>query len=261
MAGFIFIFKKKMEEALNEFIEHWKSKKHVIGILLTGSYAVGLQNENSDIDIRIIFNNTKKKTIKGLSIINGFKFSYLGRNHEITRKIFNTQFLNQEKRESYIFNIGKILYDKSGEVQRLIDLAYTYVNTPTLLKPKTQDIIRTSLYALYSHKNHLISLSENTPFFYYHYYIFLKQALTSYSNLLNCEPFLDMKTEKLLCDAEYRRAYHWPNFPDQTFSKMWISIISLEKVNKASVLKLYEYIENKIGKVDEKKFIISWNEV
>lgn len=52
-----------MENSLKEFVDYWKSKDYVLGILLTGSHALGLQNENSDIDIRIIFNNTQQGKI------------------------------------------------------------------------------------------------------------------------------------------------------------------------------------------------------
>ncbi|MGH1518893.1 nucleotidyltransferase domain-containing protein [Chryseobacterium sp. JK1] len=250
-----------MEKALSQFLDQWKNKKHVIGILLTGSYAVGLQTENSDIDIRIIFDSSKTKTLKGLETIDNYKFSYLGRSLESIKKKFNDEFLNRQKFEAYIFNIGTILYDRKNVIRELKELANVYVSTPLLKKINIKSETKAGLYGLYNHKNHLLSLDEESPFFHYHYYVFLKKILFYYSSYLGYETFLDTKTEKVLCDSLYREHYHWENFPDKDFTKQWISSISPKNINKNSAINIYHYIENKIEKINDEKFSIEWNEV
>ena len=247
-----------MEEALNEFIEYWKSKKYVIGILLTGSYAVGLQNENSDIDIRIIFNNTKKKTIKGLSIINGFKFSYLGSSINATTIKLNVDFLNYNKFEARIYSIGKILYTKNKGLESLITLAKIYLNTPFIKKKIEENDLKTKLYTLYSYKNHLLESDEKSPFFIYNYYIYMKFTLNTYSQFLGYEFFLDVKTENVLFNQKYRILYIWSDYPDPKFINLWKENLETKNVNKHSVQKINDYIEKKIEKINEDNFKIFW---
>lgn len=249
-----------MEKALSQFLDQWRSKKYVIGILLTGSHAVGLQTDNSDIDIRIIFDSSKNKTLKGLEIIDNHKFSYLGRNIESIKKKFNNEFLNRQKFEAYIFNVGKILYDRKNVMSGLKELAQVYVSTPLLKKTHIKSEVKAGLYGLYNHKNHILSLDESSPFFSYHYYIFLKKILFYYSSYLGYETFLDTKTEKVLCDLTYREHYHWPEFPDKKFTEQWIYSINPENINKNSLINIYHYIENKIEKINEEKFSMQWNE-
>lgn len=249
-----------MEEALDKFIESWKSKKNVLGILLTGSYAVGLQNKDSDIDIRIVFDNNQKKTIKGLLIIDNYRFSYLGRSLNGVKKKFNDEFIEKQKFEAYIFNVGKILYENKNHLEDLKDLAKMYVSTPSFKKNFIKSEIKAGLYGLFSHKNHIMSLEENSPFFYYQCFVFFKKALTFYSSYLGYEKFLDTKTEKVLCDSTYRIAYHWDNFPDHTFAKKWVNLISIQNVNKNSINEIYLYVESKIEKINEESFKIHWYE-
>lgn len=249
-----------MEEVLDQFIEYWKSKRNVIGILLTGSYAVGLQNKDSDIDIRIIFDNTQAKTIKGLMTIDHYRFSYLGRSLNGTKKKLNDEFIEKKKFEAYIFNVGKVLYDKKNHLEKLKDLAKMYVSTPSLKKQSIKSEIKAGLYGLFSHKNHVMSLEESSPFFYYQYFVFFKKALIFYSSYVGYETFLDTKTEKVLCDSTYRIAYHWDNFPDHKFAEKWTYLISIHNVNKNSINEIYHYIESKIEKINEENFKIHWYE-
>ncbi|MEY8758523.1 nucleotidyltransferase domain-containing protein [Chryseobacterium tongliaoense] len=249
-----------MEKALEIFINKWKSKKYVEGILLSGSYAVGLENEDSDIDIRLIFNSKYKKNIKGLTVINGYTFSYLGRSSEITKKRFSIDFFNYNKFEARIFGIGKILYDKNKSVEELVDNARVYFTTPFLQKKTDRDVINTSMYALYNSKVSLESLSEKSPFFHYHYYNFFRQAIKWYSLFLGYEFFIDSKIEKILTDENYRNIYLWEKFPDQEFADIWLNGIRPDNVNKKSVILIYYYLEEQIVKIDKKQFTISWFE-
>ncbi|WP_223608659.1 nucleotidyltransferase domain-containing protein [Chryseobacterium sp. OSA05B] len=250
-----------MEKALEEFLNQWKNKKYVLGILLTGSYAVGLQTENSDIDIRIIFDKSKTKTLKGLTKINNYTFSYLGRNTDSIIRKLNSEFINRQKFEAYIFNIGKILYDRKNTTAELKHLAQTYASTPFLKKHHIKSEVKAGMYGLYNHKNHLINLDENSPFFHYQYYMFMKKALSFYSSYLGFESFLDTKTEKVLYDTEYRQRYQWDDFPDKIFSEKWITSIKIENISKNSAIIIYHYLESKIEKINEENFTIHWKEI
>ena len=42
------------EKALNKFIDQYKDEDYFLGAILTGSYATGNNDENSDIDVFIV---------------------------------------------------------------------------------------------------------------------------------------------------------------------------------------------------------------
>ncbi|MDV7696966.1 nucleotidyltransferase domain-containing protein [Chryseobacterium soli] len=249
-----------MEKALEVFVDKWKSKKYIEGILLSGSYAVGLQNENSDIDIRLIFNSKYKKNKKGLEVINNYKFSHLGRTAESTSKTFSTEFFNHNKFEARIFSIGKVLYDQNNKTESLIEKAKVYLHTPFIHQTLNKEDIDTNMYALYSSKIYLESLSENSSFFFYHYFNFLRQAMRFYAKFLGYEFFLDSKTEQILTDEVYQKTYSWDKFPDHEFVKIWLPSLGLDHANNKSVALIYYYLEKVIAKVDEEKFTMSWEE-
>lgn len=45
---------REIENSINKFIEAIKKKYNITAIILFGSYAKGIENENSDIDIAVI---------------------------------------------------------------------------------------------------------------------------------------------------------------------------------------------------------------
>ncbi|WP_378103505.1 nucleotidyltransferase domain-containing protein [Chryseobacterium sp. sg2396] len=248
-----------MENALEIFVNEWKTKNYVTGILLTGSYAIGLENSNSDVDIRLIFNSKQKKSIKGLTTINGYIFSYLGRSSEKTFKSFSKDFLMNNKFEARIFSIGKILYDEKNILEKLIETGKVYLETPFIQKKISKEIVNTNMYSIYSNKTFLESLPETSTFFSYHYYNFLRQTMKFYSLYLGYESFIDSKIQKIFIDEKYQRIYSWDKFPDQDFIYLWIDC--LNKENHQSVILIYRYLEKKIVKIEEKQFTLSWYEV
>ncbi|WP_336716808.1 nucleotidyltransferase domain-containing protein [Chryseobacterium mucoviscidosis] len=247
-----------MEQALEEFINYWKAKKYVTGILLSGSYSVGLENENSDVDIRLVFTKKHKKSIKGVQLINGYKFSYLGRPLHTTLKKFSSDFLANNKFEIRIFSIGKILYDKQKSVDLLIETAKVYLQTPFVKRKMDKETIEINMYSIYCNKIFLESLPESSPFFSYHYYNFFKQTLKFYGSYLGYEYYIDSKIEKILTDTTYQKIYFWDKFPDQDFLIIWLD--NLNKNERNSIILIYLYLSKKILNIDEKKFTMLWIE-
>ncbi len=50
----------KWELAIEKFLDKYKSEDYFLGAILTGSYATGNNNENSDIDIYIVTTDDTK---------------------------------------------------------------------------------------------------------------------------------------------------------------------------------------------------------
>ena len=68
-----------VHEIIQEFIKKNKylQDEHVLGILFYGSYKYGLNNQNSDIDLHIIYDDSNPKhLIRGNTFINGTRIEY-----------------------------------------------------------------------------------------------------------------------------------------------------------------------------------------
>lgn len=131
-----------MEKALEKFLESWQNNTNVIGILLTGSYAVNMNHKNSDVDIRIIFDKDCD-TVKGLIEIDGFKFSYLGRSYDKIENRIKKEFLINYKFEANVIRIGKVLLEKNSKVNELKQIATYYQQSAFLVKDKDRNKLKT----------------------------------------------------------------------------------------------------------------------
>lgn len=222
-----------MEKALEKFIIYWKKQPNIRGILLTGSYAVGLQNEHSDVDIRLILAETVEKSFKGLKTIDGYCFSYMGRSKAETLQKFNHQFFSNVKMEARIYTIGKIIHDPHGDIAEIIKVARMYADTPLIQKEVSEEDRQLYMYSLQQKYEYLQHTTPKNPFYDYNYVLYLKNMLTFYAETLNAEMLYgnDSKLIRFLTDEKYLKAYNFPSFPDEQFKNLWINALT-EKNNK-----------------------------
>lgn len=251
----------KMKNALAKFINDWKDKNEIIGILLTGSYAVNAANQNSDVDIKLILSPEQELSIKGLIEIDGFYFSYIGRTVNTIKRKFNSDFFSTSKLEAKSIHVGEILYQKNNELTTLKEIAKYYYDQPHLKKNIPVDDLKSMIYSLYSRYTYLKNSNINSPFFILNYIIFMKLALDYYTNVLNVELFpFDTKIEKILTNDEYLKKYNLTTFPDKKFINLWISSLSKKNINKKSLDIIYNYMNDKIYNLNPKNFNLSWKE-
>lgn len=248
-----------MIQALEEFINFWKQKEYVIGILLSGSYAVGLENNKSDIDIRLLLDSNQTKSFKGLQEIKGYSFSYLANTKESISELFNIDFFNNSKIEARIFSVGRILYDKTGALGELKEISKHYFELPFTEKIISEEDRKIIVHTMYSKYTYLMEIDVQSPFFLLNYMIFMRHIFSSYMYILNMETVTESKWEKVLMDQNYVSAYNFALFPDQKFVKMWVKSISGKNVSKKSLTAVYKYIRKKIYPIDKKSFIIYMN--
>lgn len=242
-----------MEQALNKFLENWTNNPNVIAILLTGSYAIEMNHENSDVDIRIILDKNCQ-TEKGLIEIDGYKFSYLTRSYDNIENRIKREFAINCKFEANVIRIGKILFQKSNIIHDLKRTADYYHESNFITRTIADDDLKTNMYHLYNYKSYLETLDEESPFFIYSYISFMKLALNFYSRFLNIELFTDLKVEKLLTNKLYREKSGWSEFPDKEFSNLWQNALALKNINKSNLNEIFNHLQKKIIRFNEKNY-------
>jgi predicted nucleotidyltransferase len=247
-----------MEEALKKFIAHWTPKEEVKGILLTGSYAVGIQNEHSDIDIRLILDDAVQESFKGLETIDGYCFSYLGRSRAVTLTKFNNQFFSHVKMEARMYNVGKIVYDPFDIVAEMKKVAAIYVATPLVPKNISESDLQLNMHSLYKKYEYITQSTPSDPFYDYNYILYLKNALQYYAEKVNAEMIYgnDSKLIRFLTDETYLQAYNFPPFPDNHFKTLWLS--ALEKKNLTELQQLHDFLRKHLHKFNEFSTHIRW---
>lgn len=251
----------KMEKALAQFVNLWKDKDEIFGILLTGSFAVNAANQHSDVDIKLILSPTQKKSIKGLTEIDGFSFSYIGRTEEAIKRKFNSDFFSTSKLEAKSIHIGRILYQKNNELTSLKEIAAYYYAQPFLKKNIDDEERKSMMYSLYSRYTYLSKTDIDSPFFVLNYVMFMKLSLDYYAAILNVELFpFDTKIENILTNTEYLEKYNLTPFPDSDFIKLWTKSLHKENINKKHLDTIYNYMKEKVYFLNPKNFHITWLE-
>ena len=105
--------------ALEEFIKGYKDNPEVEAILLVGSYAVGNQNDKSDIDVYVILNDEAMWRERGNKLVKGYLIEYFINPVRLVR-----EYILEDKRghggamANMLMN-GQVLLDKHGIVDEL----------------------------------------------------------------------------------------------------------------------------------------------
>lgn len=248
-----------MKKALDKFLKNWRNNNDVVGILLTGSHAINMNHTNSDIDIRI-FLTAGFKTTKGLTEIDGFKFSYLVRSLNIIESRFKKEFSMNSRFEATTIRMGQIIFEKDGIVSELKKLANYYQENNFTIRNIDDETLKSNIYLLYNYKSYLETLDENSPYFIFTYMSFMKICLNFYSHFLNFEIVSDLKIEKLFTNDLFRDKCSWSKFPDEEFVLLWQNCISPGKINKHHLSKMFDFLQDKVVKFNIKNHTFSWQE-
>jgi predicted nucleotidyltransferase len=248
-----------MEKALEKFIAYWKQREDVKGILLTGSYAVGIENADSDVDIRLLLTDDATTSFKGLDTIDGYVFSFIGRNKSVTLQKFNRQFFSHVKMEARIYTVGKVLYDPVSDIASLIEVAKTYVESPLIAKEISESDLELYMHSLHKKYSYVLNSTNEDPFYAYNYILYLKNALNYYADVLNAEIMFenDSKLSRFLTDERYLSAYGYSKFPDQYFLDLWLS--ALKEKSHLKIKEINTYLRKNLHNFNDSNTIISWD--
>jgi len=222
---------KKWESALQRFIEKWKNRKDVIGIVVCGSYITGNPSKHSDIDIQIILDSKTIWRERGNAIIDGILIEYFANPLKQHYKYFKEDHACRRKSNAHMFSTGKVLFDKTGETNRLIRDAKKY-----LIKkyPKMSKIqAELAKYHLWDMCDNLEEVYEaGSDDFHFVYHNCLYDLFDTYAKYLRFDSLPVHKFRRFLVDEKDKKKYHIGNFPDEEFVKMAISILELKGKSK-----------------------------
>ncbi|CAI1493212.1 DNA polymerase beta domain protein region [Thermococcus nautili] len=223
------------EVALGKFLKPWEENEVVEAAILTGSYALGLQTPRSDVDVYVILSDDVGWRERGNVFVDGFLIEYFANPVRAIRRYFEEELVQNSRSTARIILTGKVLFDKAGIVETLRAEAEEYMRKPF---PKPDPLkVELAKYFLWDALDSLKNAEERgNPDYAYLYHLTLKRALESYARFLGTEIPPADKVYRLFSDKAFRRAYLFPNFPDDEFVALFLRAMKEVKTENAEVL-------------------------
>lgn len=208
--------KPKYENALREFIAPWLENPEVEGVLLVGSYAVGLENSFSDIDICIVMADSVSQWTRGNSIVSGFLIEYSFYPVGYLKQLQEQDLASRKRLRTRMLATGKIIYDKNGLIKELQKEAREKIVEG--LSPITKEALEIRKYYLWDQLDNLRSLAEEkSPGLAYAYFTALQEILETYAAYLGLEIPRPGRIYRFLTDIEFCKRYLITEIPDPEF--------------------------------------------
>lgn len=160
-----------------EFIDkmNYLNNKHVLGCFFYGSFLTGFNNNDSDIDLHIIFDDSNPKhLIRGNDNINGIRIEYFEKPINDIYLSIDNDFNNQNNAMLSIVGTSKIILDKTGELHKLQKYAYEKFSKP--LPPLESEDAREYVSILNNRMEKLENAANNeSPYFYHLYHLTIEK--------------------------------------------------------------------------------------
>lgn len=229
--------------ALNEFIKPYMQDEDVEAILLVGSYAVGNQNENSDIDVYVILKDDVDYRERGNKLVEGYLIEYF------INPIYKVkEYLLEDKRgrggsmANMLLNC-QVLLDKHGIIDELKKDALA---AKEILPEK--DIMK--YYACWNAFDEYLAAKYHNEL---QYYLCLKCLVDCYLVNNGYCAIPEQKIERFFKDAEYRARYDLAAFPENEFNELVIRCFDVPA--RHNLKALYDFVIED-GKFDINNFVL-----
>lgn len=241
-------------EILQYILFEWSTDKECLGILLCGSYAYGMQTEYSDIDLRIIYEDSSdKKGIAGAKKIKNTTISFREDTENTYYQIMHAGIYQNSKAEVRNFNIGKILYQQKNTLDYLKKEAKFLALKP--FPHISMDRQKLLLYKIWYAFDKIELLDDDDRFYKLNYYTSLNEILKYFVQLTRNDLTSEHKFSSFFSSEEFRKKYNIEEFRDTEFLDLWI--VAQNEINKVNHLKLSRYIMQKFKHIDIKNFRIN----
>lgn len=241
-----------IEDKISSFIKDmgYLNNEHVLGVFFYGSYLTGLNTENSDIDLHIIFDNEDPNhLVRGNKIIDKTRIEYFEKPLDDIYQTINEDYVNQNNATLTIFGTSKIVYAKDNQLKKLQEYVINKFSNP--LSPLSNDEAREYVSILNNRMEKLENYAKtDNPYFEHLYHLTIDKIRRFYHKLMGIPRIETSKGFKIYTDLKYRNAFCINKIPEQSFIEMYFKLIrdtSSDKVKKYNLLnKLYEFTKRDV---------------
>jgi predicted nucleotidyltransferase len=239
---------KDWEIALNVFLESWKNKKEVIGIVVCGSYVTGKPTKFSDIDVHIVMESQINWRERGNKIVNGFLIEYFANPLKKITDYLNDDIRVRRKVNAHMLATGKILLDKTGDMKKLKRDARKFLKKNFKSMPKTQ--IESAKYRLWDICENLKEIYDHKQDdFEFVYFASLQTLFQTYAEFVKFESVSPHKILRFLLNDSDKVKYCVSHFSDKKFVKLFVRALKLQKRTEmcSAYTELTDYVLAQMG--------------
>lgn len=232
------------ENIAEKFLAPWRKNKDVLGAMLVGSYAVGLETPQSDIDLCIILKDGVRYWKRGDVLISGFIVEYAFYPRRYLKKLQEKDLKEGKRLRTRMLATGKILFDTKEIVKQIQVEARKLINRK--LAPLQAEEVELRKYYLWDQLDNLRSLMEqHANGFVYTYYACLYEILAFYSAFLRTEIPRPARIHRFLTEEEFRKHYNIAPLPDTVFVGLFEK--AMHKPSLQIVERLTSYVYENTG--------------
>ena len=247
---------EKKWQIVNKFLNKYKDKDYFEGAVLSGSYASGNYNENSDIDVYIIANDTINWKERGMKLIDGQLVEYFINPISFIKKSLIEGQSNSNCLDIRMLSNCIIVEDKHSIIENLLKEANTILEKgPTALDEYSYKI---NCYMVWSRFDELEIKYKRKEDIEFNYNVFLSQVITSY--LKNKRIYLVnlCKIENILKDEQFKKNYNIGKDIDNEFQILLLNCFKEKDYEKRfkCAKKLYNYFKNEFSDFDINNFSV-----
>lgn len=248
---------EKWQLAIEKFLNEYKNEDYFLGAILTGSYATGNNDKNSDIDIYIVTKNDTEWRERGNKNIDGFLIEYFINPKKKILSYMEKELQDYHMSTTMIFVNAKILYDNDGSVQELINIAKNNANLSNLGNLDNFKY-KMNCYSVWDGFDELESKYNKHQDIDFSYYIFLQRVIDAYFYNKQIPSIPLNKIEIILKDIEYREKYNVRKMPNQEFIIRIIKCLDEKDYDKKFeyAKDLYNYFLNQFNDFDINNLVV-----
>ncbi len=236
-------------DALNKFIDEMNYLKNdeVEGIVFYGSYHTNTYNEFSDIDLMILYNDdSDANQIKGYKTINGIQVEYFERTISKIYERANSDYMKCEDSLLSIIGYGEIIFDRSGQVNELVNYVKEKYARPLPCYTKHEAIYE--ILALNKAVEAVEELRVQNDIYFENFYFLTVEKIRDFYHKLNGFSNLPQtKVCKLYKNIKLQEVQH-KKVPEKEFLELYFKSLE-EGISKEEKVKrlteLYKYATRK----------------
>ena len=244
---------EKYELVLEQFLSNYKERPYFEGAVLCGSYASGNQTPESDIDVHIVMSDACEFRERGNVFIDGMLVEYFVNPVFKIEETMERDFKDYGGATANMYGYGKILYDRTGQVARLQQLALSYLDKG--FAPLTEYQLKNDLYHIWDDMDEFLSAVKQGLSTHILYGQLVSHLVNLYMKHQGIGLQSMSKLEKLLSDEEFAWRYHLKKQPEEDFKALTLACLHANDRNKAKCIQnLYHFVIHKCGDFDIGQF-------
>jgi len=235
---------------INKFVNKkgYTDNENIEGIIFYGSSQTGFNNNFSDIDLHIIFNNNIKEEIRGSELIDNVRVEYFEKSLKSMYHKSLHEFKNQGNAVVSMIVYGIVILDKNGRIKELQDYITKLYSLP--MPCMEEEKIKENIAIINNFFDDLINLIETNDIYTEHVFHLTLERIKDLYFAMNGLPGVSRtKALKVMLNEEYRKAIKKEN-PSLEFIELYLNCLDDKKDIKerySFLDKLFKYTIKRIN--------------